>query len=786
MKKNIILTIVFLTIILLVGLIKVDSVKAGCEGSYTSTGLYDCDYIDGWYRCNLEGTEYSECTWHYNYGACMVWTFEPDYCTDSQDSCMAHNQQTDPISAPCTFSCDWGNWYNIACEDPDSGCGCDEMFQAREAVGCDPEYRCVTDASCTCQDCGTCNTTHGACNCGGNQNDRTHNMTCDDPSCNTSWCEYDAACVCATVTADIKANSSDGPITVNVSESFSRSWSSTNADSCTIAGVNVGTSGSDTKTEYTAGTYDYTLNCSNTCGNSDNDTVRVIVKPYGTIQGRKGIVSMSSPFFIQVAPAIGQRVTLQSWPFPYSISNPFYFVGIILDGETYAVDVADIPGGLYETQYSLCYNEISCHGTYSPGNSVNISETSMDDGGGSPYADLYWHFIPLPYCMVYGDSTIIKGAGPQAYNVNGAIQKAAGVDVSNQTYIARTAASANPPKSIANPLDFADNNCGNNAICSVATNINADSMNIGDKFYVYCREWNDALHECFPFETLPAHPVDAWCGTAGGDPYKLVTVIEHPRWWQVKNADVFSKGDIDSEVVYGSYFDIHDVGQFPGVPFAASIGIDATYISDRKWNAIADYDGDVYDFSYFKSKAESEYANFTPLTGSINNSVLSTGGYRWPANGQYYWYKATGGTTITGSIGSGWSANRKVIIFVESGNISITGNVDINTGKQLFMVVAANVINLSAGVTQLDGIYVTDKTFQTGTLGLFPPIDSQLNVNGSVVGWNIGQGGAAIVLQRDLADNIDPAEIITYSPAQVMQIPPVFGKRDIIWKEVAP
>ena len=266
-----------------------------------------------------------------------------------------------------------------------------------------------------------------------------------------------------------------------------------------------------------------------------------------------------------------------------------------------------------------------------------------------------------------------------------------------------------------------------------------------------------------------------------------IVITNPPAWWQVDNADVFSKGDIDSGI-YLTYFDIHDAGGFPGVPFGASIGIDADLISDKKWNAIADYNGSIYDYSYFKDKVESEYANFPTLTGSIDNNALRSGGYRWPASGEYYWYKAMNGLTIDGNtdIGTNWSANRKVIIFVESGDVAISRNVNINKGKQLFMVIAGDDIALAGSVGQLDGVYVTDKTFQTGSYAQTPPNDLQLTVNGSIVGWNIGQGGSAIILQRDMLNNTIPAEKIIYSPAQIMQIPSVFGKSSILWKEVAP
>jgi len=95
---------------------------------------------------------------------------------------------------------------------------------------------------------------------------------------NVIWggkCESPAA-----VTADIKANGSDGPITINYNTSATIAWSSANATSCSISPTGwSGTSGSQPTGNLTSA-QTYTLTCSNSVGSViDSVTVNVGVPP---------------------------------------------------------------------------------------------------------------------------------------------------------------------------------------------------------------------------------------------------------------------------------------------------------------------------------------------------------------------------------------------------------------------------------------------------------------------------------------------------------------------------
>ncbi len=95
---------------------------------------------------------------------------------------------------------------------------------------------------------------------------------------------YSFRTVCMPVIVDIKANGSDGPLTINYGDSLTISWSSSNAQSCTAFGNapswsgSKPTSGSQSFSGLAIGTYTFTLTCYGPNSNAQQDSVTVTVK----------------------------------------------------------------------------------------------------------------------------------------------------------------------------------------------------------------------------------------------------------------------------------------------------------------------------------------------------------------------------------------------------------------------------------------------------------------------------------------------------------------------------
>jgi hypothetical protein len=121
-------------------------------------------------------------------------------------------------------------------------------------------------------------------------------------------------------------------------------------------------------------------------------------------------------------------------------------------------------------------------------------------------------------------------------------------------------------------------------------------------------------------------------------------------------------------------------------------------------------------------------------------------------------------------------------LIVENADLNI--NADISVGSGLFLAIVQNDINVSPSVASIEGLYVSDGSFSTGTLGLDineQGQDDQLFVRGSIASYT------GIDLQRDLPDNsAGPAELFEYAPDQILLFPSSIGVRKINWKEVAP
>ena len=98
------------------------------------------------------------------------------------------------------------------------------------------------------------------------------------------------------VKVDLKANNSDGPISVPFTQrTITLSWTSHYADSCTASGDwsgTKGTSGSEQLTLNSPQTYTFTLSCkNNSTGNSATDSVQVTLLPPNAPQVvTKGVV----------------------------------------------------------------------------------------------------------------------------------------------------------------------------------------------------------------------------------------------------------------------------------------------------------------------------------------------------------------------------------------------------------------------------------------------------------------------------------------------------------------
>jgi hypothetical protein len=274
-----------------------------------------------------------------------------------------------------------------------------------------------------------------------------------------------------------------------------------------------------------------------------------------------------------------------------------------------------------------------------------------------------------------------------------------------------------------------------------------------------------------------------------------ITVTDEPPWAQIKEGDaIVGTTDVGSSisipVVAGSYLMNYDTGEYPGNPIAkGSVSATPGGISTpQNWRSQGSgYAGVLPTYQNFRDRLPS---TFTPANlGTPADEVTLSGGTQY-ANTGYYYFSHTGDLTFFQALTEGPIdiGTRRVVVFVD-GNVTIQTPIRVTPGQGFFMLIATGNIIVDpqvAGpqevptlVPDLEGVYYTDQSFETGSLGA--DLDNQLHVRGMVVAAD------QVTLQRNLGDDaIKPAEILEYAPDQAMLIPPALAKMNINWRETLP
>lgn len=254
------------------------------------------------------------------------------------------------------------------------------------------------------------------------------------------------------------------------------------------------------------------------------------------------------------------------------------------------------------------------------------------------------------------------------------------------------------------------------------------------------------------------------------------------NWWQVKDSDVSTNGDLISKVPTSLYFGLVGDGGFPGVPaFSSATSLTTTNASEKGWFANTGVTAARgFGSTYFINAIPTDATINTVSESSVDGSYFESGGSS--SNG-YYWYVYDGATTgIDLNIVSPMSlGSRKVILIVKGANLNLGGNINLTKGSGFFLAVTSgNIVvgtTVGGGGDNLEGIYVADGTFSTGAT------NTQLRVRGTVVGY----GG--ITLQRDLGaatNATTPGELFEFAPDQELLFPISLAYRLMHWREVAP
>jgi len=275
-----------------------------------------------------------------------------------------------------------------------------------------------------------------------------------------------------------------------------------------------------------------------------------------------------------------------------------------------------------------------------------------------------------------------------------------------------------------------------------------------------------------------------------------ITVTNPSSWWQVKEGDAVTDGGISSAIpptAYESALIVHDVDEFPGVPtYQGSLNPSPPNVSSKNWNTNSSYSAPIPDYAFFEGRVPA--SSFTPIiTNPVNTTVLTTG--TLDANG-YLWLRYDGADygftdlVIEDPSGTVNLGTNKVVLFVKDADLVVNSKINLTPGRGFFMAIVERDISVNQLVgdtpvasptPDLEGIYIADGNFATGSTFAAIPDDIQLHIRGSVV------GNTGVDLERVLSDNsLYPGELFEYGVDQILAYPQDLTPSRLIWREVAP
>ena len=271
----------------------------------------------------------------------------------------------------------------------------------------------------------------------------------------------------------------------------------------------------------------------------------------------------------------------------------------------------------------------------------------------------------------------------------------------------------------------------------------------------------------------------------------VATVTQPGPWWQVVDGDVTTSGSLISNIPTtcgapncAPVLVKPGSGGYPGVAsyrssYDFSAGTGQGSASAIGWLAQSGYITQTYSYEFFANLIPKDTV-FNPLSSSsVSSSELSSGAT--VSSDGFFWYKHSGDLTINSTLTM--PSNRKVVLLVEGGNLNLGGNVLVNNSNSLFFAVVGKTdggqrgnISLSTTTNRVEGLYLTEGSFQTGISG------QQLNVRGSIAALN------GMFLQRDLGANNSntPSHVFTFEPIFMFVFPKSLSQYEIRWQEVSP
>ena len=241
-------------------------------------------------------------------------------------------------------------------------------------------------------------------------------------------------------------------------------------------------------------------------------------------------------------------------------------------------------------------------------------------------------------------------------------------------------------------------------------------------------------------------------------------------WFQTKEGDVHSNAKIISNLPETDlFFSLTGEGGFPGIVscFDNNPRFGQGKVSEKNWLVTGFKNKKQYDYSYFNTLLEIPEENvinnsdsFSVLDGDkLNDKTISSNPF----------WKIEGDLEVRNL-----NDNLGVKIFLVSGKIIYKN--DLEPQNTLPVFIAQGDIEIQPTIHFLNGIFISDGKIKTGEV----EENQNLKIKGAAISWN------SFLLEREIKNNDEPAEIFIYNPEIFLKIFPFIGKTSHIWEEIAP
>ncbi len=473
-----------------------------------------------------------------------------------------------------------------------------------------------------------------------------------------------------------------------------------------------------------------------------------------------------------VSPPGNATITLDNNAATNTTANPYSFSGISPYSHTVT---ASVPNGYYLDGYTLCFNSTGCHNA-TPTPAVNNSVTLDCPTAG--YADLWWHYEPLPtpYPTAAITGTLEQDSQAACYPTGGGNtfdKPSIAISTADPCITPVCSPKPNADGTLATGyqclVNFDNRGCFNTGQMPPTSTTFTLNANLTDYGTGSWRDPAGAGYSCQPATSTMV------VGIGDAKTKDISFPFSGTEWFKIKDASFitsstshvvvpaivnkYSTGDTDDSASQKTFImtTTQPSGDEAGTTLGLTVNPSTSYSDPHNWS-VNTYTRTVgYNVAKYIDYAKSR-KSYTPITQSNLSEITADGIYIW-----------TGTNPLVIDNTNVGQLNSHNIVLVDNGEIQI--NVDqLNPSKDLAII--ADTITFSATTQQATGIFVANNV-NTGTAA-----NQGLKIIGNLSALTSFNN------QRAWSDTSKPAIFVVFKTEPYMTLLPYLSISKYDWQQL--